>query len=194
VPAHYALGNAYLATNQPAEALKAYQRAAQLDKNLTLALKGMGDALFKQGKTREATQYYNRAKVSGQPLPTNTGLTSARELKKRKKWAEAVREFEEIAKTEPSVDVFIDIGDCYVGLEQPLSASKAYQRATEVDPKAALAFFKYGEVMFKLREYAAAMEALERALALDLTGAQFNRQKARERANEAAKKLGVKNN
>ena len=193
VAAHYGLGNAYLATNQPAEAFKAYQRAATLDKDFALAYKGMGDALTKQHRTKEAAQYYGRAKSFGQQLPTNTGLTAARELKKRKKWAEALKEFEEIAKTEPLADVFIDIGDCYAGLEQPLSASRAYLKATEVDPKAALAHYKYGEVMFKLREYAAAMEALERALALDTTGAIINRKQARERANEAAKKLGLRN-
>ncbi len=192
VAAHYALGNAYLATNQPAEAFKAYQRAATLNKDLAVAFRGMGDALTKQGKSRDAAQYYSRAKSFGQPLPTNTGFTAARDLKKRKRWAEAVRQFEEVARAEPSAEVFIDIGDCYVGLEQPLSASKAYLKATELDPKNALAHFRYGEVMFKLREWAAAMESLERALALDTTGATFNRKQARERANESAKKLGLR--
>jgi tetratricopeptide (TPR) repeat protein len=192
IPAHYALGNAYLITNQPTEAFKAYQRAAALNKELALAYQGMGEALMRQGKMREATEYYNRAKSFGQTLPTDTGLVAARDLKKRKRWGEAVRAFEEIARAKPSADVFTDIGDCYVGLEQPLSASKAYLKATELDPKGALAFYKYGEVMFRLREYASAMESLERALALDTTGVQFNRGKARERANEAAKKIGLK--
>jgi len=192
VPAHYGLGNAYLATNQPNEALAAYRRAADLDKNLALPLKGAGDALTRLGRTREATQYYTRAKSFGQTLPTNTGLTAARELKRRKRWSQALKEFEEVAKTEETGELYVDIGDCYAGLGQPLSASKAYLKATELDPKLALAHFKYGEVMFKLREYAPAMEYLERALALDTTGQQFNRKTARERANEAAKKLGLK--
>ncbi|HEX5708217.1 MAG TPA: tetratricopeptide repeat protein, partial [Pyrinomonadaceae bacterium] len=192
VAAHYALGNAYLATNQPAEAFKSYQRAANINKDLVVALRGMGDALTKQGKSREAAQYYSRAKSFGQPLPTNTGLVAARDLKKRKRWAEAVRQFEEVARAEPSSEVFVDIGDCYVGLEQPLSASKAYLKAIELDPKSAVAHHRYAEVMFKLREYASAMESYERALALDTTGATFNRKQARERANEAAKKLGLR--
>jgi tetratricopeptide (TPR) repeat protein len=192
VPAHYGLGNAYLATNQPTESLASYRRASELDKTLALPLKGMGDALTKLGRTREATTLYGRAKSFGQPLPTNTGLLAARDLKKRKRWKEALKEFEEVVKTEQTAEVYIDIGDCYVGLEQSFSASKAYQKATELDPKNALAHFKHGEIMFREREYAAALEAYERALALDTTGQQFNRKTARERANEAAKKLGLK--
>jgi tetratricopeptide (TPR) repeat protein len=187
--AHYGLGNAYLATNQPAEALKAYNQAVQLSPELALAYRGMGDALTKQNKTKEAAQYYNRAKSFGQQLPVDTGLASARDLKKRKRWAQALKEFQDVAATKPSAEVYVDIGDCYVGLEQPLSASQSYRKATELDPKSALAHYKFGDVMQKLREYAAAMEAFERSLALDLEGTVINRKRAREMADDAADKL-----
>lgn len=187
--AQYALGNAYLATNQPGEAYDAYGKAVALDKEMAPAYKGAGDALTKLGRAKEATFYFDRAKGLGQTLPTNTSLAKGRELKGRKRWAEAVREFEDLAAREPSSEVFIDIGDCYIGLEQSFSAAKAYQKATELDAKSALAYFKYAEVMFSEHEWASAMESYERALALDTTGQQFNRVKARARADEAAKKL-----
>ena len=187
--AHFGLGNAYLATNQPAEAFKAYSQAVQLNSELALAYRGMGDALTKQNKTKEATVYYNRAKSFGQPLPADTGLASARELKKRKRWAQALKEFQDVAATRPTAEVYVEIGDCYTGLEQPLSASQSYRKATELDPKSALAHYKFGEVMQKLREYAAAMEAFERALALDLQGTVINRKRAREMADDAADRL-----
>ena len=187
--AQYALGNAYLATNQPLRAFDAYGEALKLDKELAPAYKGAGDALTRLGRTKEATFYFDRAKGLGQTLPTNTSLTKGRELKGRKRWADAVKEFEDVAAREPSADVFIDIGDCYVGLEKSFSAAKAYQRATELDAKNALAHFKYAEVMFNEHEWASAMESYERALALDTTGTAFNRVKARARADEAAKKL-----
>lgn len=188
-PAHYGLGNAYLATNQPAEAFKAYGQAATLNPELALAYRGMGDALTKQNKSKEAAVYYNRAKSFGQPLPADTGLAAGRDLKRRKRWAQALKEFQDVAETQPTAEVFVEIGDCYVGLEQPLSASQSYRKATEVDPKSALAHYKFGEVMQKLREYAAAMEAFERALALDLQGTVINRKRARELADEAADRL-----
>ena len=192
--AQYGLGNAYLATNQPGEAYSAYGRAITLSKEMAPAYKGAGDALTRLGRTKEATFYFDRAKGLGQTLPTNTSLTKGRELKGRKRWADAVKEFEDVAAREPSADVFIDIGDCYVGLEQPFSAAKAYQKATELDAKNALAYYKLGEVMFSEREFASAMESYERALALDTTGTSFNRAKARARADEAAKKLGQNRN
>jgi Tfp pilus assembly protein PilF len=192
--AQYGLGNAYLATNQPGEAYSAYGRAITLNKDMAPAYKGAGDALTRLGRTKEATFYFDRAKGLGQTLPTNTSLTKGRELKGRKRWADAVKEFEDVAAREPSAEVFIDIGDCYVGLEQPFSAAKAYQKATELDAKNALAYFKLGEVMFSEREFASAMESYERALALDTTGTSFNRAKARSRADEAAKKLGQNRN
>lgn len=186
----YALGNAYLATNQPLRAFDAYGEAVKLDKDMAPAYKGAGDALTRLGRTKEATFYFDRAKGLGQTLPTNTSLAKGRELKNRKRWAEAVSEFEDVAAREPSAEVFIDIGDCYVGLQKSFSAAKAYQKATELDTKNALAYFKYAEVMFNEHEWASAMESYERALALDATGNAFNRVKARGRADEAAKKLG----
>ncbi|HEX8721607.1 MAG TPA: tetratricopeptide repeat protein [Pyrinomonadaceae bacterium] len=187
--AHYGLGNAYLATNQPAEALKSYTQAVNVNSDLALGYRGMGDALTKLNRTKEAAQYYSRAKSFGQPLPADTGLAAARDLKKRKRWAQALKEFQDVAASRPTADVYVEIGDCYVGLEQPLSASQAYRKATEIDPRSALAHFKFGDVMFKLREYAAAMEAFERALALDPQGTVINRKRSREMADEAADKL-----
>lgn len=189
VAAHYSLGNAYLATNQPAQAVKAYQRAAELNPELALAYKGLGDGFTKQGKNKEANSYYARAKKLG-PMPaTASNLDATILLMKRKQWSAALKELLEISKTQPSADVYIYIGDCYDGMKQPLSASQAYQKATELDPKSALAAHRYGEKMFELREFAAAMDALERALALDQTGVTINRKRAREMANQAAEQL-----
>ncbi|HEX8455916.1 MAG TPA: tetratricopeptide repeat protein [Pyrinomonadaceae bacterium] len=188
VAAHYGLGNAYLATNQPAQAIKAYQRAAELNPDLVLAYKGIGDAFTKQGKSKEANAYYERAKRFG-PVPASSNLDAARLSMRRKRWAEALKELLEISKTQPSADVFIYIGDSYDGMKQPLSASQAYQKASELDPKSALAAYRYGEMMFELREYATAMEALERALALDQTGVTINRKRAREMADKSAEQL-----
>jgi tetratricopeptide (TPR) repeat protein len=186
--AQYSLGNAYLATNQPDQAFKAYQRASQLDQELALAYKGIGDVFTRQGKSKEALAYYERAKTLGH-VSAETNYSSAQNLMKRKRWSEALKELQEISKKEPTADVFIYIGNCYVEMKQPLSASQAYHKATELDPKSALAAYRYGALMYEIHEYATASEALERALALDLTGASINRQRAREMANKAAEKI-----
>jgi tetratricopeptide (TPR) repeat protein len=185
----YGLGNAYLATNQAAEAIKSYQRATQLDAHFALALKGMADALTAQGKTKDAAAYYERFKIAGGQTASDPNLNAALALLKRKRWAQALKEFEGVSKYQNTSEIYVYIGDCYVGLEKPLSASQAYLKAVELDNKSPLAHFKYGEVMFSLREYSAAMEAFERALALDLTGASINRGSARKMANKSAELL-----
>ena len=186
--AHLGRANAYLATNQPVEAFKAYNRVAELQKDSAVALKGMGDALLKQGKQKEANGYYTRARSLG-GTQASVGLTAARNLKAQKRWAQALREFQELSTTQPSAELFIDIGDCFVGLNQRYSAMQAYKRAADLDQKSPLAHYKFGEVMFNLNEYAAAAEALETALALDLTGASINRKRARDLANKATEKM-----
>lgn len=183
--AYYGLGNAYLAYNRLSEAARAFQHAAELEPQLAMAYKGSGDVLARQNKNREALRYYERARVLGYTSPTTRQVT-ARILLKERRWSEALRELTEVSKTNPSAEVFVGLGDAYVGLGQPLSAAPAYRRALELDPKSAAAHYKFGELAYAQREYAAAVESLERALALDPAGAFINRGRARELANKAA--------
>ena len=190
--AFYGLGNAYLATGQLSEASRAYQQAIKINKDMALAHRGMGDVLAKQGKDKEALVYYEAARIRGYSSPALDQMM-ARSLLRQKQWQRALNILLVLARTRPSAEVLIGIGDAYVGIKQPMSAAGAYRQATQHDPRSALAHFKHGELSYQLREYAAAMEALERALALDPTGASFNRKQAREMADAAARKLSRKN-
>lgn len=185
--AFYGLGNAYLGLGRLGEAARAYQQATQISPQLAMAYKGWGDVLARQNKNREALRYYERARVLGY-TSNDTRQVAARILLKERRWAEALRELLEVSKAAPTAEVFVGIGDAYVGLEQPLSAAPAYRRALELDPKSAAAHYKYGELAYAQREYAAAAESLERALALDPAGALIDRGRARDLANKAAAK------
>lgn len=185
--AFYGLGNAYLGHNQLNEAARAYQQATQISPQLAMAYKGWGDVLARQNKNREALRYYERARVLGY-TSSDTRQVAARILLKERRWAEALRELLELSKATPTAEVFVGIGDAYVGLEQPLSAAPAYRRALELDPKSAVAHYRYGELAYAQREYAAAAESLERALALDPAGALIDRGRARDLATKAAAK------
>lgn len=186
--AYYGLGNAYLAANQSDQAVKAFQRVIELSPAAPLAYKGMADALTKQGKTKDARRSLDHARQLGYGS-SKTNLTSAYELMKRKQWTEALRELQELGRTQATADVFTAIGDCYVGMVQPLSAAPAYQRATQLDPKSARAHLRYGEVLYESREYAAAVGALTRALELDQTGVNIDRVRVRKLLNQAAAKM-----
>ncbi len=186
--AFYGLGNAYLGLGRLNEAARAYQQAAAISPQLAIAYKGSGDVLARQNKNKEALRSYERARVLGY-TSTATRQVAARILLKERRWAEALRELLEVSKTAPTAEVFVGIGDAYVGLEQPLSAAPAYRRALELDPKSATAHYKFGELAYAQREYAAAAESLERALALDPAGALIDRKRARELAGKAASKV-----
>ena len=184
----YGLGNAYLATNQTPQALRAYQHAVELNPNLALAHKGLADAYAKQGKSKEALGYYERARALGY-TSAETTMGVARAHLKQRRWPQALKELLEVVKLKPTAEAFVGIGDCYVGLQQPLSAAPAYRRAIELDANSATAHYKFGLLAFETREYQAAAESLERALALDPQGVHVNRQKARETADKAAARL-----
>lgn len=189
--AFYGLGNAYLASRKPPEAARAYQQALKIRPNMALALKGMGDALYSQGKSKESIDYYARALALGYDSPS-LKLSMARALNKERRSQEALDLAAELSKSNPSAEVFLTLGDAYAGLKQNREAYGAYQQAAEMDSRSALAQYKLGEVSFQLRDYAAARDALGRALALDPEGKSFDAARARDLQSKSAAKLGQK--
>ncbi len=187
--AYYGLGNAYLATNQLSEATRAYQQAIRNEPKMALAYKGLGDVLARQGKDKEALDYYGRARSQGYE---SAALDAARgrSLLKLRRWQQALDTLLPVARKSPSTELLVGVGDAYIGLKQPMSAAVAYRQAAQADPKSAVAHYKYGELSHQMREYAVAVDALERALALDPAGTSINRARARQMADEAARKLG----
>ncbi|HVF49400.1 MAG TPA: tetratricopeptide repeat protein [Pyrinomonadaceae bacterium] len=186
--AFYGLGNAYLATNQLSEAARSYQRVMQINNAFAMAYRGFADVLARQGKNEEAQKYYERARTLGYSSAV-ANHNAARSLMKQQRWTQALKELSELVKKQPQVELFLDIGDCYVGMKQLHSAARAYQSAIQLSPQSALAHYKYGEVMYESREYAPAFEALEKSLVLDQQGTTINRRRARDLANKSAERL-----
>jgi tetratricopeptide (TPR) repeat protein len=189
--AFYGLGNAYLAGRRGAEAARAYQQALKIRPNMALALKGMGDALYSQGKSKESIDYYARALALGYDSPS-LKLAMARSLNRERRWAEALDLAAGLSKSNPSAEVLLTLGDAYAGLRQNREAYGAYRQAAEADSRSAVALYKLGDVSFQLRDYAAAREALEKALALDPEGKSIDAARARDLLGKSAAKLGRK--
>lgn len=192
---HYGLGNNLLTTNQAKAAFDAYQRAVTLNPKLALGYKGMGDAATKLGRTKDAFANYNRARELGYASPS-LSLEIARDHVRERRWQQAIDTLTPLAQVQPTDETYVLLGDSYVGLKQPYSAMQAYLRATQLNGKSAASFFKYGAMMFDLREYSATVEAMERALALDTAGRNINRERAREyveKSNKALQKMRGQN-
>jgi Tfp pilus assembly protein PilF len=184
--AYYALGNSYLATNQPQQANKAYQKAGELTPEAAaVAQKGIGDGLTKLAKSTEANISYKRARDLGYLSP-DINKSIAVNLIAEKQWQKALSELSAIEDTETSAEIQLYLGECYENLKRPLSAYRAYSTASKLDPNSTVAFSKLGNLLYELNEFPEAKEAYERALALDTTGVVINRQMVRKLADRAA--------
>lgn len=190
--AFYGLGNAYLATNQPAQAISAYEQAVrlsiQIEREMAMAHRGLGDALTRQRRYSDALRHYERARVLGYASP-EMSLQIARSFLRARRWEPALRELIQLSQTSPSLEVFISLGDAHVGMEQREAAVEAYRQAIQINERSAVAHYKLGEALVESRDYAAAREVLERALGLDPTGALIDRERARRLANQAAERM-----
>lgn len=123
-------------------------------------------------------------------------LKIAREYTTMKKYQMSLDKLQSVAANNQSVEVYIAIGDNYVGMEAWLSAQQAYRKATEINANSAVAFFKSGMVLYEMNEFQASAEAFEKSLILDTSGATINRSQARkwaDRANEKVRDLNKAN-
>lgn len=186
--ASYGMGNVYLATNQPLQAVKALERAVSLNPKLAVAFKSLGDAWLVLKKEKEGRAAYAQAYELGYK-PTEASVNIARNLVKSERWAEALAALKPIAAESPSAEVYILLGDSYVGQKQTVNAFQAYTKATELDRNSARAHYKLGEIQLRERNYEEAREALERAIILDPDGRVIDRRRAREMADDASEKL-----
>ena len=184
--AYYGLGNAYLATNQPLQAHKAYHKAVQLTPEVAaLAQKGIGDALTKMYKRDEANSSYIKAREFGY-VSSELNKSIARNLIEEKQWQKALSELSVIEDSDKSAEIQLYLGECYENLKRPLSAYRAYAAAGKLDPNSAMAFLRLGDLLYENNEFPEAREAYERALALDTTGNLINRTLVRKLADKAA--------
>lgn len=120
--------------------------------------------------------------------PYDAELNEAKKLMASRKWQTSLDKLTALSKTYPTSDIYIAMGDNYVGMKQWLSAQQAFRKATEVDSNSAVGFYKLGSVLYQLNEFQAAQEAFEKSLILDQQGATINRQLVRKWADRASDK------
>lgn len=185
--AFYGLGLVYMATNQRAEALRAYGRSVQQDAKFTPGYRAMGDLMRGQNRNEQALGHYRNAMARGDRT-TMTRLKVVRILVERRRWSEASEELMQIPEDQRTAEIYLLIGDCQANTKLWDHALSSYGRAIELDRASAAAHYKLGEVLMQRREYREAKNALERSLVLDQTGASINRLTARRMADEAERR------
>lgn len=184
----YGMGKAYIADNQPAQALRAFQQAVQLEPKMAMAYKGLGDAQRLLKNKKEAILAYKNAIQLGYTTPETRRLLGVM-LLETDRTKEALGQLEEMAKSAPTAELYVAIGDGYQKLKREFSAIEFYQKAIDIDPNLAVAYFKLGDSLLNQREYSKAKEAFGKAFELDPDGKTFNRAEAQKKVRYATSKI-----
>ncbi len=199
------LGDAHLASGRYDEAAAAYRSAIENLPDFALAYKGLGDALSKMRQSSRADFAYSKAKSLGYvsaELVFNKAHQEARNSM-RNDCAQALKFFlilkgmldlNSVSRIRNTfqADMFTDMGYCYAEQKQLAEAHDSYRRATALDPNNAWAHYRYGESLFKERQYAEASRQLDRALQLFVKGNQPSDREDYKRARELKEKADKK--
>ncbi|MFC2011271.1 tetratricopeptide repeat protein [Chloroflexota bacterium] len=149
------------------EALKAYNKAIELDPQYVLAWNNKGNTLGELGRHEEALEAYNKA-IEIDPKDAlawnNRGVT----LYKLEKYQEALEAYNKAIEIDPLyAKAWYNKGNILYKLKKYQEALEAYNKAIEIDPKDALAWNNRGVTLYKLESYPEALEAYNKAIELD---------------------------
>ena len=183
---NYALGNTFLISNEPTQAIGYYRAALAQEQNFALAQKALGDAYSKSGATKEATAAYQRARSNGYASP-ELSASLGRNMMREQNWQGAVNELKAATKA-PTVEIYLNLGACYEALKRIFPARDAYVDAAKLDANAAEPFYKLGELYFANNEVGAAADAYEQYLIKAPEDSASKRAGARRQADEARRR------
>jgi tetratricopeptide (TPR) repeat protein len=135
--AHLLLGSAYRAKDE-VKALESYQRAVELNPNLSDAYLGLGATYWVSGKIDDAIKYFKKAiEINPKYIAAYYNLGSLYEYTGQ--IDEAIASFEKIVEIDPNFkESYLYLGDLYSEKGDKDKAIKAYQKVIELDPEGEL--------------------------------------------------------
>lgn len=155
------MGKAYNNLKQMDEAISALQKAQMesYDKSIDRLLK-----TYQQTKKKlEAEAYINPDLAKEAKERGNVQFKAG-------KWADAIKEYEEAIKRDPSVAAYHNnLAAALAKLMEFPAAKAACEKALEIDPNYVKAWCKKGDIEFFMKEYHRAMESYQKGLSLDQT-------------------------
>lgn len=149
------------------QALKAYERAVQLDPGFAEAHDARGDALFSLNRSQEALAAYEQA------IHLDANYAHAYEgkgnlLYNLKHYYEALEAYEQAIRLDPaSASAYNGKGDALYYLKRYHEALLAYERAIQLDPGYSSAYSGKSWTLWKLKRFEEALIAYEQAIRLD---------------------------
>ncbi|GAC1377961.1 MAG: hypothetical protein NVS4B7_00100 [Ktedonobacteraceae bacterium] len=149
------------------EALKAFERAIQLDAHFADAYDASADALFCLNRHQEALLAYERA-IHLDPSCAHPYEGKANLLYNIKHYQEALTTYKQAISLDPnSATAYNGKGDALYYLNHHQEALLAYERAIQFDPTCATAHNGKSWTLWQLRRYEEALLAAEQAIRLE---------------------------
>jgi tetratricopeptide (TPR) repeat protein len=179
------LANAYLANLKAEPSVSAWQQVLEMDPDYADALLRLGEAQTAAGDLPAASASFEGAiKRATDPVAAYLGLGHIYE--RQHKWDEAQKAYEQaVAADEASASARFALGRLLVEGQAFQDAFPHLRHATELDPEHVGAWYLCGRLYELAQERRKAIQAYERAVALDEGGAPGSD----EPGKEAAKRL-----
>lgn len=164
--AYFGLGEVYADLDQYGEAIAAYEKSLENNKDLTEIYVPLGILYYQAGDIKKADELLTKALAfSSESSETQYFVGLVRAAQNRTE--EALAAFQKAKTLDPTLaEAFHNSGEGLMKLKRPAEAVADYTRATELKPNYFDARFGLGEAQFALGKYDEAIAAYKMALKL----------------------------
>jgi tetratricopeptide (TPR) repeat protein len=160
-------GNALYELKRYEDAIKAYDKAIELNPKYTDPWNNKGLVLHKLKRYEDAIKAYDKA-IELDPKYADPWYNKGNVLAKLKRYEDAIEAYDKAIELDPK-DAYpwYGKGNALYELKRYEDAIEAYDKAIEIDPKHAYPWFSKGNVLARLKRYEDAIEAYDKAIEID---------------------------
>jgi tetratricopeptide (TPR) repeat protein len=171
------LGNTLVQEGLVDRGINCYRRAIELNPKLAGAYYDLASALQRQGQSKEAATYYQKARDLGlENISIRTTKTvvkpdylqKARGCVDRQEWQEACELCKQVLALEPkNVEAYKLLANSFRELGKLQEAMQSYRKALSLQPENAELCRQFGDLLAQQQEWEAVVSAYRRAVELD---------------------------
>ncbi|CAD8177771.1 unnamed protein product [Paramecium octaurelia] len=160
-----AIGNIRFEMNQPAMALKYFQKALDSDKNDMEAKIKLGHCYYLQDQFEQAIQIYEEINHLDQNEELEQNMANCYYMKND--FDEAILHYQKaLSINSDKIECYYNLGNTYFTMEKFEDALECFERVVKVVPQHSAAFYNYANTFFVLEDYENAAKYFEKAVEL----------------------------
>jgi tetratricopeptide (TPR) repeat protein len=161
------LGNSYDRIGDMDSALKAYQKAVEINPTLSESRVNVGNIYLKKGKVTEAVNEYLAAlRINPKDATTHNNLGNA--YTEQGQLINAVSEYQRSISLDPNfIDAYRGLAIAYSNQQRFTLAMTTLKRAIAIEPRDANCYYQMGEVYNQMGEHDQALSEYRKALQIE---------------------------